>query len=951
MAGPFGSLRADEPVAVSAGKGSYASFPPAQEDQGRNGDKVADMPTRPLYIDASLAGEPVPTNQWWTNLIVDQYAGTMWAYPFSVGATAHGIKIFLPMGWNEAGNDMQTGPALEVLGDAGENSNAARLLADFEGDHYADGWMGSGNFGEAPAQGKFPNQTPVSNYVGKGLANSCNPDDATEGELTSGEFVIDRKFLTFLVGGGDQPQDLYIRLLVDGNEVRRATGHNTESMSQEYWDVSEFQGKKGVINIADMAHGGWGHILVDQIMLTDQQPVKGQTPEKTSFVAESAVASHWSDWLVQARLKAKDGGKMDATFGHGLPYVWVELEGIAPVLKLPAGATVSTLKGEAFTFPGEAQEIMVAVEGRKFVVYLPSGTKLDRDDDLIKITHTGAGANYVVVGAGGDAVDLGVLTQHARMVPRSTRLDWTYDPAKAQVETKWVISGTALEGAATTFLQGWIAHHYLGTTNDLKMAKVDYQTARGLMHCAEGNEFHITYPFEGIMPNPPLNPKAAAKEYPWDAARMSFFIKGMADRPEYGGDTYWGGKDIMRLGQYLVIAEDVTDPNVEAVKKRCEQALVDWLTYTPGEAEHYFARYDRWKALIGFNDSYGSFQFTDNHFHYGYFTTAGAYLSMYDKDFASGYKPMLELVAKQYANWDRSDKNFPFLRTFDIWAGHSHAGGFSSPGGNNQESSSEAMQSWGGLFLLGAVLQEDGMRDAGAMGFAMERAATMTYWNNYHAWKNGKAESVFPAAYKQTIVGILFDGGQAFGTFFSGDPGWIYGIQWLPVSPIIEYLAEDPEFAKYQDGQMVSFREKWLQTEAEHKGQSYNPEDNTIVGMGNALGNVILGYRALFAPDEVLKVTTELWTQNHEIAKDLNQGGLVYYYAQAYRQLGTRVAEAHGSIPTSAVYFNRATKTKTYTAYNPGSAPADVIFTEQGQAVGHLTVPPGQTISSNTLKP
>ena len=53
---------------------------------------------------------------------------------------------------------------------------------------------------------------------------------------------------------------------------------------------------------------------------------------------------------------------------------------------------------------------------------------------------------------------------------------------------------------------------------------------------------------------------------------------------------------------------------------------------------------------------------------------------------------MLKLIAKDYANWDRTDKRFPLFRTFDPWAGHSFAGGIGDGAGNGQESSSEAMQ-------------------------------------------------------------------------------------------------------------------------------------------------------------------------------------------------------------------------------------------------------------------
>ena len=46
---------------------------------------------------------------------------------------------------------------------------------------------------------------------------------------------------------------------------------------------------------------------------------------------------------------------------------------------------------------------------------------------------------------------------------------------------------------------------------------------------------------------------------------------------------------------------------------------------------------------------------------------------------------MLRLLAKDYAHWKRDDPLFPFLRTFDPWAGHSFAGGMVDGNGNGQE--------------------------------------------------------------------------------------------------------------------------------------------------------------------------------------------------------------------------------------------------------------------------
>ena len=143
---------------------------------------------------------------------------------------------------------------------------------------------------------------------------------------------------------------------------------------------------------------------------------------------------------------------------------------------------------------------------------------------------------------------------------------------------------------------------------------------------------------------------------------------------------------------------------------------------------------------------------------------------MQDPQWLADYAPMVKQVAKEYANWDRADTSYPFLRTFDIWDGHSYAGGFSSPGGNNQESSSEAMQSWSGLFLLGSMLGDADITAAGAMGYSMEALACEEYWDNYYGWRDGLAAGTHDPAYAATttIAGILFNSGQANATYFSG---------------------------------------------------------------------------------------------------------------------------------------------------------------------------------------
>jgi fructan beta-fructosidase len=151
------------------------------------------------------------------------------------------------------------------------------VIADFEGKDYGD-WKAAGEaFGPGPARGTLPRQNAVTGFAGKGLVNSYFGGDRSTGMLISPEFVVCRKCIKFLIGGGGYPGKTCINLLVDGNVVRSATGPNTKPGGTEHldpasWDVSDLAGKRARIQIVDDAKGGWGHINVDQIVQTDERP-------------------------------------------------------------------------------------------------------------------------------------------------------------------------------------------------------------------------------------------------------------------------------------------------------------------------------------------------------------------------------------------------------------------------------------------------------------------------------------------------------------------------------------------------------------------------------------------------------------------------------------------------------------------------------------------------------
>ncbi|WP_207312190.1 GH32 C-terminal domain-containing protein [Lentzea alba] len=166
------------------------------------------------------------------------------------------------------------------------------VLADFEGGTYGT-WTATGDaFGTAPATGTLPGQQQVSGFLGAGLVNTFRNGDATTGTLTSGEFTIDRKHVNFLIGGGNHPSGspgtTAVELVVNGQTVRSATGKDAEALNWASWDVGDLAGAKARIRIVDDNTGGWGHVNVDHVVLSDA-PARPSQEASVNLVVDGQV--------------------------------------------------------------------------------------------------------------------------------------------------------------------------------------------------------------------------------------------------------------------------------------------------------------------------------------------------------------------------------------------------------------------------------------------------------------------------------------------------------------------------------------------------------------------------------------------------------------------------------------------------------------------------------------
>jgi len=157
--------------------------------------------------------------------------------------------------------------------------NLGILLSCSAGD-LAIGHFGGTNFGDWTVAGTAFNSglAASAQFAKLGIENARDNQvvsseiagDEPTGTLTSPEFKITRKYISFLISGGDYERDTCINLLINGQIVKSATGWRSNHLVPASWDVSRWHGQKAQIQIVDAASGDWGHINVDHIIQTDK---------------------------------------------------------------------------------------------------------------------------------------------------------------------------------------------------------------------------------------------------------------------------------------------------------------------------------------------------------------------------------------------------------------------------------------------------------------------------------------------------------------------------------------------------------------------------------------------------------------------------------------------------------------------------------------------------------
>ena len=646
-----------------------------------------------------------------------------------------------------------------------------------------------------------------------------------------------------------------------------------------------------------------------------------------AFEPEPARLARISDWVIDISM-ARGADQLLATVGHGSPYVYFQLSRGDIRIRLPAA-------GQRLAEVSDPRHLGLAVKGQRWVVFGPTGVRWEQASPTEWLGRLPEGKGYFSAaalphddkaGPADTAATLALLARHAYAFVTEGTVSWRYDPAAAKVESHFKTATRVMEGDDNGPLLGLYPHHWHNNASVAGRLGPGYATVRGTQRLLAAADFKTERPWQGFLPHWPGladGPQLAAfnDEYKRDFRRRRDLLPSRENPDNWRVSVYWAGLGLTRLTQMAAVAEQQgntadRDQLLALVKER----MAFWFS-GKGKAS-YFLQDKRIGTLAAYPDEFFSVaQMNDHHFHYGYWIRAAAEIALRDPAWAANDQngAMVELLIKDIANTQRGSADFPYLRNFDAYEGHSWAvgiGGVDAYGnfGNNQESSSEAVNAWAGLVLWGEVTGNRALRDLGIYLFATESNAIDHYWFDIH-------RLVFPADYQPVETSMVFGGMYVHNTWWTDEPRQIHGINLLPIAGFSTYLGRDAAFIRRNLAAMDAESAAYKQ-----RGQfPPNPPPADI------WQDIFAKYLGLADPEAALKA----WNPRGSV-QDGNTNTHTLHWLLSLQAMGTPDFSITADTTLYQV-FKRPDGQRSYLAFNPGKAPLAVRFSDGKQ----LTVAPG----------
>ena len=655
-----------------------------------------------------------------------------------------------------------------------------------------------------------------------------------------------------------------------------------------------------------------------KVVPTDRQDVEIVYPHEAAltfrpeaFEAEPAKLARVTDWAVDISM-ARGADELLATVAHGSPYAYFRLSRGDIRITLAAA-------GERQTAGADARALVLRLKGQTYAVFGPTGVRWEQSSPTQWIGRLPAGSGYFSAAALPDdkPETLQLLTRHAYAFVQDTRVQGRYDMAASKVETTFTATVRVMEGPDNGPLLGLYPHHWHDNASVAGKLGPAYDTVRGKIRLLAGTQFKTERTYTSFVPHWPRlteGPRLAElnDHFNRDFRRRRELIPARENADNWRVAGYWQGKGLTRVTQLAAIAEQ--NGNMEARDQLLAVAKERMEWWFGGQASRSYFHLDRGLGtVVAYPDEFFHIeQMNDHHFWFGYWVRAAAEIALRDPAWAAKdrWGGMVDLLVANIATNERGRADFPFLRNFDPYEGHSWAVGIGGAGeyggwGNNQESSSEALNAWAGLMLWGEVTGNRELRDLGAYLLTTETESINHYWFDLHGL-------VFAPEYKRALASMVFGAKYAHNTWWTDEPRQIHGINMLPIAAFSTYLARDPAYIKRNLAAMDQYSIAYRQ-----RGKfPRNPPPADV------WQDIFAKYLALADPAAALAQ----WNPNGSV-EDGDTRTHTLHWMLSLQAMSTPDFSVRADTTFYAV-FRRPDGQRTYLAFNAGKAPLKVTFSD-----------------------
>lgn len=496
-----------------------------------------------------------------------------------------------------------------------------------------------------------------------------------------------------------------------------------------------------------------------------------------------------------------------------------------------------------------------------------------------------------------------------------TETSFTCEKGIVTTTFKYTVDKKA-ESTADGTVMGIMPHQYKNMS-DVTYLSNTARTIRGTMKYLVGDTYKTVLKYGGILPSlPGINDvdKSTLQEYVNDyMEEYGPTDDGQLTKEKYDVNTYDTGKKLNRAVQAMEAAEACGDTvSADKILNGIENELADWFTADGTENDKYFYYDEGTGCLFGFPQSYYSVDgMQDHHFHYGYFINAAAQVALRNPSFVEQYGNIIDELIADFATMEENNPNsrYPKLRYFSQYEGHAWASGHANFGdGNNQESSSEAINSWAGLILYGQATGNEQLTDLGIYLYATEVSSVNCYWFDTDGdVLDPKYTEGTGANAKYIQASMIWGGKYTYSTWWTDEPLQIQGINILPMTSASFYAADNKDY-------IINNWKTAVRNESSYAGLS---EKNT-----KRWNEIWSEYLAMADPELAMEYFDDQCSPEAGESK-----AHAYHWITAMDTIGTPEVGITSDNPLACVFKNSYDEL-TYVVYNASDEEKTVTFSD-----------------------